>query len=49
MLVYFKKWEPWWKWIWIAMFRPVGIGLVWLDNFVMEKSNLSKKALKKSI
>lgn len=25
MLVYFKKWEPWWKWILIALFRPFGI------------------------
>ncbi len=28
MLEYFKKWEPWYKWIWIAIFRPVGIFLV---------------------
>ncbi|MBI5222755.1 MAG: glycosyltransferase family 2 protein [Candidatus Magasanikbacteria bacterium] len=25
MLTYFQKWEPWWKWVWIAIFRPVGI------------------------
>jgi len=25
MLTYFKKWEPMRKWIWIAIFRPVGI------------------------
>jgi len=27
MLVYFQKWEPWWKWMWIALFRPIGIAL----------------------
>lgn len=27
MLRYFRKWEPWYKWIWIALFRPVGIAL----------------------
>lgn len=25
MLQYFQKWEPWYKWIIIAIFRPVGI------------------------
>jgi GT2 family glycosyltransferase len=25
MLQYFRKWEPWYKWIWIAAARPVGI------------------------
>ncbi|OGH71630.1 MAG: hypothetical protein A3G00_01245 [Candidatus Magasanikbacteria bacterium RIFCSPLOWO2_12_FULL_43_12] len=30
MLTYFQKWEPWWKWIWIAIFRPVGIFFAWL-------------------
>ena len=29
MLTYFQKWEPWYKWIWIAVFRPVGIFLTW--------------------
>ncbi len=32
MLIYFKKWEPWWKWMWIALFRPIGIGLVWMSD-----------------
>ncbi len=25
MLKYFKKWEPWYKWMWIAIFRPVAL------------------------
>ncbi len=33
MLTYFKKWEPMRKWIWIAIFRPVGIALAWLIDF----------------
>ena len=28
MLTYFQKWEPWYRWMWIALFRPVGIGMV---------------------
>ncbi len=32
MLVYFKKWEPWWKWMWIAFFRPVGICMAWVND-----------------
>jgi len=32
MLKYFKKWEPWYKWIWIMMFRPIGISLAWIYN-----------------
>ncbi|MEK7189493.1 MAG: glycosyltransferase family 2 protein [Patescibacteria group bacterium] len=30
MLTYFQKWEPWYKWIWIWLLRPIGIGLTWL-------------------
>ncbi|MFH1947260.1 MAG: glycosyltransferase family 2 protein [Candidatus Magasanikbacteria bacterium] len=30
MLQYFKKWEPMRKWIWIAIFRPIGVGLAFL-------------------
>lgn len=30
MVTYFKKWEPWYKWMTIAALRPVGIGLMWL-------------------
>lgn len=37
MLVYFQKWEPWWKWVWIAVFRPVGIGIVWIGEKVKSK------------
>lgn len=35
MLTYFQKWEPMRKWIWIAIFRPVGILLAFLiDLFI---------------
>ncbi len=35
MLKYFQKWEPMRKWIWISIFRPVGIALAWLiDLFI---------------
>ncbi|MBI2436244.1 MAG: glycosyltransferase family 2 protein [Candidatus Magasanikbacteria bacterium] len=30
MLTYFRKWEPWYKWMWIAVFRPVGMGVAFL-------------------
>lgn len=30
MLTYFKKWEPWYVWLWIALFRPFGIALAWV-------------------
>ena len=30
LLIYFQKWEPRYKWIWIKIFKPVGIFLVWL-------------------
>lgn len=29
MLTYYKKWEPWYVWIWIALVRPVAIATVW--------------------
>lgn len=32
MLQYFKKWEPWYKWMWVAAFRPVAIVLAWVSN-----------------
>lgn len=32
MLTYFKKWEPWYVWVWIAIFRPVGIALAWVND-----------------
>lgn len=32
MLIYFKKWEPWYTWIWIALLRPVGIALAWCND-----------------
>lgn len=32
MLTYYKKWEPWYVWMWIAFLRPVGIGLAWVND-----------------
>jgi GT2 family glycosyltransferase len=32
MVQYFQKWEPWYKWVWIALFRPVGIALAWAGD-----------------
>ena len=38
MLTYFKKWEPWYVWIWIAAARPFGIALAWLhDRLALDK------------
>lgn len=34
MLKYFKKWEPWYVWIWIWLARPIGLALAWMQNFV---------------
>ena len=34
MLTYFKKWDPWYKWIWIAIFRPVGLLLAWINDLI---------------
>lgn len=39
MLQYFQKWEPWYKWIWIWLFRPVGIGLVWVGSLFNNKNS----------
>lgn len=32
LVKYFKKWEPWYKWMTIAMLRPVAILMVWFQN-----------------
>jgi len=32
MLTYFKKWEPMYKWIWVVLFRPVGIMMAWVND-----------------
>jgi GT2 family glycosyltransferase len=37
MLQYFQKWEPWCKWMWIWLARPIGIGLVWVSNLFYKK------------
>lgn len=31
-LFYFKKWEPWYVWMWIAVARPIGIFLVRMNE-----------------
>ncbi|MFA7653539.1 MAG: glycosyltransferase family 2 protein [Candidatus Magasanikbacteria bacterium] len=33
MVKYFKKWEPWYKWMWISLFRPVGVLLTDISEF----------------
>ncbi len=32
MLQYFQKWTPVYTWIWIAVFRPVGIIMAWVND-----------------
>lgn len=32
MLQYFQKWTPWYIWILIAIFRPVGIAMAWAND-----------------
>lgn len=32
MLIYFQKWEPWYKWIWVALFRPIVLVLAYLRD-----------------
>lgn len=32
MLQYFQKWTPSYTWIWIAVFRPVGIAMAWVND-----------------
>ncbi len=32
MLQYFQKWEPWYKWMWIATARPIGIAMAWVND-----------------
>lgn len=32
MLTYFQKWTPFYVWIWIAIFRPVGIAMAWVND-----------------
>lgn len=39
MLQYFKKWEPLYKWMWIAVFRPIGIFIAWLNDQVHNLKN----------
>ena len=32
MVTYFKKWEPWYKWMPLAVARPIGIALAWIAD-----------------
>lgn len=32
MLQYFQKWTPTYTWIWIAIFRPIGIAMAWVND-----------------
>jgi len=38
MLTYYKKWEPWYIWIWVALLRPVGICLAWMHDAIDRRS-----------
>ncbi len=38
MIIYFKKWEPWYKWMWIALFRPFGIAMAWANDLLVRKT-----------
>lgn len=37
MLIYFQKWDPWYKWMWIWLARPVGLGLAWVNDKKINK------------
>lgn len=37
MLTYYKKWEPWYKWIWIAILRPGVIAAAWVNDKTFKK------------
>jgi GT2 family glycosyltransferase len=45
MLTYFQKWEPWYKWVWIALFRPVGITLVWFKEKIFRLTGFNLQHL----
>ncbi|HPW34747.1 MAG TPA: glycosyltransferase family 2 protein [Candidatus Paceibacterota bacterium] len=30
MLVYFQKWEPWYKWLWVALARAIILPVAWV-------------------
>jgi GT2 family glycosyltransferase len=39
MLTYYKKWEPWYISMWIAIFRPVGLLLAWINELFHKKKS----------
>ena len=32
MLIYFQKWTPMYVWVWLVIFRPVGVAMAWLND-----------------
>lgn len=38
MVKYFRKWEPWYKWMPIAALRPAGIVLAWVNDLFIHKN-----------
>lgn len=41
MLTYFKKWHPWYVWMWIVLARPAGIFLAWVaQGFASKQKNV---------
>lgn len=45
MLIYFQKWEPWYKWMWIALFRPIGIVLAFVKDTIFFVTGLNLQSL----
>lgn len=36
MLQYFQKWEPWYKWMWIAIARPFGLVVAKINDLLIK-------------
>ncbi len=36
MLQYFQKWEPWYKWMWIAIVRPFGLVVAKINDLLIK-------------
>lgn len=39
MLQYFQKWEPWYKWMWIALLRPLAIFMARVNDMFYKREN----------
>lgn len=37
MLTYYQKWEPWYKWMWIALLRPMVVAAAWVNDKTFKK------------